>query len=689
MNQRVTQIASHLVKASGPVRIVNLAEQFKVSQRTIRNDLNEINDLLSQQHLERLTLKSGGLIVLPEGFAEIMPLLSSGDLYAYKLSREERKQAAAALLTAAPGYITLSSIADSLFVSRATLINDLELIKVFVNEDGLEVRSYPNKGMRVLGPESVKRLFLLKLTADRQSVVASRVSVLAGNRVILQKILGEQEQCHGCRMTDDSFRTVLTYLGIMVSRNMQGNYVEDQPDAGGDKYVMAQDVLKYVSQYCSVSTTENEIRMLAGLLERSRYISQQAGMKNAVKIQALTRHFISGISQELDINLNGDYDFFENLSNHLESVFSAPPVDYPGHELIEEVLEDNQDVVEAVHARLPLIQSFASRPITEMEISYIAIHVCAAIERKKNREVAFRIVVACHAGIGTSQLLLEKLKEHFNFQIVDVISAHEAKNLKEGDADFVISTVPLTGCVLEYIVVSPSLSDEEYVRVGNKIDALRSSRRLPSRVDTQKPCAKGMIEKLRPVVYEMVPEQAPELMKQLRKVVRDYFNQSVEAEAEIFSPYLHHLLPAENIELDVECSDWRDAVRRSALPLMERGYIEERYIDAMIANIEQNGPYIVLSKGFAVPHEGLEQGSIRVGMHLIRLKTPVSFGAEELDPVEFVCCLSAVDHKTHLKAFFNLVNMLRDDSFKRLLHESTTPAEAASVIEKYEYSHMS
>ena len=54
--------------------------------------------------------------------------------------------------------------------------------------------------------------------------------------------------------------------------------------------------------------------------------------------------------------------------------------------------------------------------------------------------------------------------------------------------------------------------------------------------------------------------------------------------------------------------------------------------------------------------------------------------------MEFVRCLSAVEHKTHLKAFFNLVNMLQNDEFKKLLRECETPAEAASVIERYEYA---
>ena len=259
------------------------------------------------------------------------------------------------------------------------------------------------------------------------------------------------------------------------------------------------------------------------------------------------------------------------------------------------------------------------------------------------------------------------------------------KNLDSQAADFIISTVPLKGCKLDYVTVSPLLSDEDYIRVGNKIDTLRNSRNLPTRLEDREITAKGMLDRIAPVIYDTVPDDAYDLMKKLKKVVREYFKQPIEAEAEIFAPYLHHLLPAEHIQLDVECEDWRQAVRKSAEKLLQLGYIEERYVGAMIENIEKNGPYIVISRGFAVPHEGLEQGSIKVGMNLIRLKTPVNFGEEELDPVEFVCCLSAVDHKTHLKAFFNLVNILRNEAFKQQLHDCKTPEEAALLIEKFEY----
>lgn len=690
MNQRITAIIHLLNDSKTSLRIADLAEQFHVSQRTVRNDLSEINTLLKQNHLPKLSFESGGRIICPDSFDQILPFILTGDLYTYKLSKEERKRVAAAMLVNAVNYITLAEIAENLFVSRATIIHDLDDIKAFVQKNELKVLSYANKGLRVIGPESKKRLFLLHLLqnelAEKREIVAKHISVQAGNRVIIQKILSEQEHIYKHFLTDTSFQVILLYLGILVNRNRQGEFIEPQPQVDSDKYCMAQDILRYVMQYCGVKTTEDDIRALCLLLNHARYMRHSSFEKDAVKIQMITRQFIAGISEELEINLNNDYDFFENLSNHLESVFSAPPASYPERSIIDEVLEDHQQVVEAVRSRIPMLRHYIGREINDMEIAYIAIHICAAIERRKNREIAFHVIVACHAGIGTSQLLMEKLKQHFNFQIVDIISAHEAKHIPADKADFIISTVPLPDCKLDYVIVSPTFNDSDYMQVGSKIDALRDSRHLPSRIGEREISAKGMIEKLRPVIYEAVADGAPALMKKIRRVVRDYFNQSIEAEAEIFSPYLHHLLPQTNIELDVECTDWRDAVRRSAVRLVERGYIENRYIDAMIANIEENGPYIVLSKGFAVPHEGLEQGSIRVGMYLIRLKNPVPFGAEELDPVEFVCCLSAVDHRTHLKAFFNLVNMLRDEEFKELLHICRTTEEAAAIIEKYEYS---
>ena len=102
--------------------------------------------------------------------------------------------------------------------------------------------------------------------------------------------------------------------------------------------------------------------------------------------------------------------------------------------------------------------------------------------------------------------MLERLKKHFNFQIVDIISVHEAKNLEPQKADFIISTVPLADCRLDYVIVSPLLNDEDYIRVGNKIDNLRNSRNLPVRAEEHEITARGLLEKLDPVIRDEVVE---------------------------------------------------------------------------------------------------------------------------------------------------------------------------------------
>ncbi len=445
--------------------------------------------------------------------------------------------------------------------------------------------------------------------------------------------------------------------------------------------------MKYITQYFDITTTTDEIYYLTDILNKCRYSKKTEFDTASVQVQMLTRRFISKVSEYLSVSLENDYEFFESLSDHMESMMAASAENFPANDVLQEIVEENEDIKDAVMASLGPIETFAGRKLTENEILYIIIHVCAAMERKKNKDVAFHVVVSCHAGIGTSHLLMERLKKHFNFHIVDIISSHAASDVTPEKADLIISTVPLKNVQVEHVVVSPIMTDEDYIRVGNKIDALRNSRNISSRVETNALTAKGLIEILSPIVMEQIPDEAlaKDLMKTLRKEIRGYFRQTAEVEQEIFVPYLHHLLNADHIQLDVECSDWKDSIRQSALPLLKDYYIEERYIDAMIQNVEENGPYIVISPGFALAHEGIEAGSVQVGMNLIRLAEPVAFDADEYDPVEFVCCLSAIDHKTHLKALFNLVNLLANNSFKEEMRQAKSPEELAGIIERYEH----
>lgn len=693
MNKRIVSMIRKLSLSEQEINLTELAEEFQISQRTVRNDLNAINDLLKEQGLTSLKLGKGGKILREGDFSEILESLDEKDFYDYKLSKEERKKIASVLLVTAKGYITLSEIAEHMSVSRATVINDLDEIKEYIHKGNLEVNSHPNKGLSVTGTESDRRVFLLSLIsfnpdAAREDIVQKQIAVDEEKKTLLGKILYEQEHVHECFLSDSSFHKIQIYLGIMLKRIAQGCSMETRCKKDNSKHKMASDTLKYVGQYCGLEINEDEVQFLSELLTLGRYMKQKQSDSDSVKIQMLTRRFIEKISQTIEIPLTQDYEFFENLSKHLESTFALATSVNDKNPVINSVMEENPGILAALRKNLFIIENYAGRQLTETETGYILVHLCAAIERKKNQDISFRVIVACHAGIGTSQLLLERLKKHFNFRIIDIVSSHEAGNLKEGQADLVISTVPLKQCKIENIVVSPLLKDEEYIEIGNKVDQLRTREVLaethrPKVIISERKTPETLLNAIGTILYDRVPDDAGALMQEISRHVSDFF-QTDPVVTEQYAPTLSQLLPASHIQLDIECANWKDAVRKSAEKLLDSGYIEKKYIEAMIRNVEENGPYIVIAKGFALPHEGIDKGVYKTGFNLIRLKNPVNFDAEEYDPVDFVCCMCTTDHKTHLKAFFNLVNMLKNPGFMQELRKASSVEEAAEVIWRYE-----
>lgn len=63
-------------------------------------------------------------------------------------------------------------------------------------------------------------------------------------------------------------------------------------------------------------------------------------------------------------------------------------------------------------------------------------------------------------------------------------------------------------------------------------------------------------------------------MIKIRTVIDTFFQKKEET-------MLSDLLPAQAIQIGVECSDWKEAIKASAQYLIKKGAINEHYVDAM------------------------------------------------------------------------------------------------------------
>lgn len=160
MNKRSREILSQLITKNEygqTVTMKDLMEKFQVSSRTIRYDIEQINDYLSKNHLEPLNLERQGVIKTALDIRKARELLMEEGFYSFKLSKKDRLAFTAVLLICADDYITLAEIADQLFISRSTVIQDLENIKKFFQKQQLFLISHSNKGLLLEGMEVKKR----------------------------------------------------------------------------------------------------------------------------------------------------------------------------------------------------------------------------------------------------------------------------------------------------------------------------------------------------------------------------------------------------------------------------------------------------------------------------------------------------------------------------------------------------
>ena len=694
MNKRDSDILNDIISKGGDGGILFFAQKYRVTERTIRNDLKAINEILRASRLPPLTIRSNGAIVYYGEKKPILDLVRRNDFYAYKLSKEEREIAFALILLLSNGFVTLTGVAEKLFVSRTTLINDLDDVKQLFRSRNLEMESHPNKGIRLLGPERDRRHCIINIILTKLGLSSTEVeqyspfynmilSLIDRNerdKKTIEQIIKTEEKKNGLRFTDTAFVTLAYCLIVSIGRMRTGSFIEDEESPQGANYLLAKDLLAYTTDYFNLPLRDSEIRFLSEILTELSPTRRGATHESSVEIQVIATKFIRNISKDLGIDLTHDFTFYESLEKHLQATLLNRFASLPQNSVTDLLTRNYPDVMRVTKKEAVLLNDYVRHTISENEISYLAMHVCAAIERKRGNRKRTRVVVVCGGGIGTSELLVERLKKRFNFDIAAVEAAHNADTLKDANADLIISTVPMQDCGVDSLQVSPFLDDGDYLKICRYLDSVDPSR--AGDLSAKRFTSDGLMKKLQPILRKLVPQEAIDagIIPQIRKAAAEYFGESTERGTVM----LCQLLTPDKIRLDAECSFAEDAIRQSADILLKQGYITPPYIEAILNNMKENGPYFVLSPGFAVPHAGLGSGSVKMGMSLVRLKHPVPFGNEEFDPVEFVCCLSAEDSDSHLKAFFNLVNLLRMDEFKAKLHTAATPEEAAEIIRTYE-----
>lgn len=112
---------------------------------------------------------------------------------------------------------------------------------------------------------------------------------------------------------------------------------------------------------------------------------------------------------------------------------------------IEEIKMENPKAYEIAAIAGKVIQQETGLLINEEEIGYFAIHFALALERKDASRQRYNLIIVCASGMGSSQLLLNRIRQRFADSIgqTKVLQLYELKDYDLAHYVLIISTVDI------------------------------------------------------------------------------------------------------------------------------------------------------------------------------------------------------------------------------------------------------
>lgn len=696
--ERAAQILLYLVNTNNPLTIFELQNLVMASNRTVRYDLDNIDEFLVSKNINKLSRKPRVGIAFvgnKKDREKIKSLLKDSKEYEYVFSPNERRDIIIINFIDAEDYITTEDLAQELGVSQSTVNNDLKRVREIIGRFNLKIVFRQRYGLILQGEEKDKRKLLVELwlkyvynsssvkdssyRKDNQFKFKNLINRLKNHIDIpfVENIVNIMEKKIALNYSDVAYANIVVHICVALNRIKKQRYINlDIKDKDKLKntmeFIVAKDLVKILEDYYKVKISEDEIIYITTCLLGGNLDGLHENSRGEwIHIQLLVKELIEEVNSKIIMDISQDWELFNSLLEHMRPMMNR--IKYGinlENPILKNIKTDYAELFKIVKESIHPIEKFLGKSINHDEIGYLTIHFGAAIERERHSGIIKpKVAIVCDTGLGTSELLSVQIQSMFHVDIVATISKRRLQSLLETeDIDIIISTIPIDGDISTKIIyVEPILTQSNIKELNNIFLKTRDQR---MEID-------GLINIIE---RSCTINNRQQLERDLHNIFNMRLIKNIDKDDK---PVLKDVITKETIKLNVDVKSWEEAVKIGGSLLVDANAVKEEYVDAMINTVKEIGPYIVIAEGIAMPHARPENGVLKVGMSLITLKNPIDFGSEENDPVKLVVSFCAIDSETHLKALSQLMVLLEDKTAVNKILKANNIDEVIDIIYKF------
>ena len=616
LNERQNSILKYLYNKKDYTTINEISKEFKVSVRTIRYDLDNIEyTLKDNEKISLVRTPRYGIKLEFKGKRDILTFSSIFDCVEINSPEDRVIFIAINLLI---GNSKVEELANMLSVSKNTVVSDLKKAKEILNNLRINVISKAYIGTCIEGDEEDVRYAFINLyykisNADNYKLLKMIIDDFDSVKNDIEKRIHKVENRLSLEYSDTSFKEliiIIMYCFMRMGEYSNFNYSEE--------YIKEKEQEEEFEaiQYAFADKTEDK-KEICYLMKwfKSAKVMSFINDKSDVKMDGnkyLAMRIIEDMEKYTGIDYSNDFDFVNSVVMHFSVAMYRMQNNFKIENPLKEDIKMRLGIIyQITEDVMKKYESEIGVEFPDDEVSYMAMHFGAAFERKTQEIFDTKALILCNSGLATAGLLSARMEVMLpQIQVEGVCRLNNLEEeLKNKDVDIIISTVPIRNTDIEYVEVNPMLNIDDVL-------------------------------KLKKLAFNNVYEKSSEYL------VSKYKGDKISSVAEI--------IRKSNAAFLYDADNWRDAIAEASKPLIKSGDIKEEYVDDMIKAIDDLGTYMVFIPEIAFVHAS-NKNVVNNAVSMLTLKNEIYFGDNSEVRIKSVVVLANKDENKNLIELINIL----------------------------------
>lgn len=497
LSARARLILEQLLNNNRPVYINELAADLSVSARTIRRDLKEVEEILSSYQI--CLVKEHRILTLKGHDSDKQRFRwQLMDLSYNEYSPEERQQKILKSLLKEEG-LKLVGLANDLNVTISTISNDLTKIEERLPKT-VKIERRRGFGVSLQADEAQKRALMSELFGQQfpdyrllkffqetsrdlatSDWVEDRLLDFVSESLLkkIERSVKRWRSVNPETISDEAYANLIVHISISVERMIAGKFIQTYENnielIHYPEFTAAQQMLAEILELepevvpnGEASYVTTHLRGVKTAKSTFRFMENEE-----IEVMILVKKLIEQVEYALGQKLPKKHltkGLIAHLRPTLRRLQQGMRIYNP---LIHSIKQDYEDLFKVV--RRAFDQVYQEKPTPDEEIGYLVLHFGAVLLQVESTN-RFSGLVVCASGIGTSRMLVTRLRQRIpQLKKLETVSLFELGRKKaEGYYNIIISTIDLGQVDFDYFLVSPILTERELSQISVFLKSLHS-----------------------------------------------------------------------------------------------------------------------------------------------------------------------------------------------------------------------